>query len=93
VNLMENRGFETLSRDLIAFPAHRLFERHVASKYYRYIATGADQSTRRINANRSPFFRMMSALAVSFDRRTLWPDDGSRSGNSYYVFRKTGDRL
>ncbi len=88
VSLMESCGLELVGRQLVAFPAHRIFERTVASWYYRLLPGEDDRQSRCLQANRSGMFRTMSSLALALDRRALWPDDGARSGNSFQVYRR-----
>jgi SAM-dependent methyltransferase len=93
VSMAEAAGLHVKDQCLITFPIHRLFEKHIARHYYYgRIARGQTQEERRINANRSPFFRLLSLLAVLLSGTGIRADDGALEGNSLLVFQASGTR-
>ena len=88
VGFAKGAGFEIEQRRLIAFPVHRFFERRIAPYLIRFFSNGFDKHERRIDANRSYFFKLMSELALYCTIQPLRADDGSIEGNSLYVLEK-----
>lgn len=87
VRLAEECGLAVESSVLVAFPAHRWFERVVAPAYCRLLTRGGDRAARQIAANSSRLFRALSTVALSLSGTGLMPDDGKREGNTFFVFR------
>ena len=81
-------GFKIEQSRVIAFPAHRFFERRIAPYFVRFFVNGSDSHERNINANKTCFFRFLSALFMNFTRQPIRPDDGCTDGNSFYILRK-----
>jgi len=85
----EDAGFNIEKRKLIAFPAHRIFERRIAPYYQRLFVKGADSHERSINANRSFLFKIMSNLFLNFSKKPYRNDEGIIDGNTIYICRKS----
>lgn len=89
VKFAKMTGWKLEKKILIDFPVHRFFEKYIARYYYRIIYSRHDLIKRRILANKSWFFRSLSALALSFTFTPLKEDDGSVEGYTFYVFSKS----
>ncbi len=88
VEFATEAGFAVESRQLIAYPVHRVFERWLAPAYRRFFTRGRSGRERCIRANRSRVYRWLSSAAIALSGNPLRPDDGTREGNTFYVFRK-----
>jgi len=83
-------GLVVEDRRLIAYPAHRVFERWVAPVYRRFFTRGKNGHERCIRANRSRVYRGLSSIVLALSGNPVRSDDGTRQGNTFYVFRKPG---
>jgi SAM-dependent methyltransferase len=88
VSLAKRSGLELQSRALIAFPAHRIFEKWFAPFFIKCFCSGSNSSARKLSANRSKIYRLVSALAIRLTRSPLKRESLSAEGNTFFVFAK-----
>ena len=74
---------------LCRFRFHQWFERHVAKRVYAMMRGCDSDAERRLKANRSGLFRLLSRFFVALSVRREWPP-GSGFGNAWMVFRRRG---
>lgn len=88
VEYARQAGWIVEKKLLIAFPAHRFFEKHIAPYWYKLFYSNQNFTERCILANRSILFRTLSSLMLSFTSSPLREDDDHTEGNTFYVFSK-----
>jgi hypothetical protein len=87
--IAESCGLVIQSSALIMFPAHVIFERRIAPKFYAYCAdSGENDFLARVRANHNRLFRWLSRMAILLSPKSVWPDTGKLWGNSLIVFQK-----
>jgi len=88
VRYAKNAGFKVEQRRLIAFPAHRFFEKRIAPYFTRFFCNGSNEHKCSLNANKSYFFKLMSTIALYCTIRPLKTDNGDIEGNTLYILKK-----
>lgn len=88
IEIASKCGFYPEKRTLIAFPAHRYFEKHFLPRYKRRFIKGSNIYERYFNANKSILLRTLSSIMVAVSGSPLRPDEGKMDGNVFIVFKK-----
>lgn len=71
--VLRKNDFEIDKSFLIDFSAHRWFERNVTKRIYKLYSSSLSSSEKRIQANKSSLFRMLSKLFLLFDSNPIKP--------------------
>lgn len=87
VDFATEAGLVVEDRWLVAYPAHRVFERWVAPLYRRFFTRGKSGRERCIRANRSRVYRGLSSITLALSGNPVRSDDGTSEGNTFHVFR------
>lgn len=80
-------GFILDKKVHISFLAHNFFERRIAKIFYEYFSKGESMYHKRLYANKSALFRMLSQIFVWLSFSPI-RDDESTFGNTLYFFKK-----
>lgn len=85
---MERRGLSLESNRLFYYGAHVFFERRIAKLWYRFIAKGVTDYDRRLHANQSPLFRLLSRFFTFISICPVRSPCEDKWGYTYLVFVK-----
>jgi cyclopropane fatty-acyl-phospholipid synthase-like methyltransferase len=87
ITLLNSTGFSIEQTKLFDFASHRFFERRIAKYFYKYFSRGKDNIEKRLNANKSFVFRLLSNIFISIDRYPI-KDADLGFGNVFIVAKK-----
>jgi SAM-dependent methyltransferase len=86
--LAKKVGLEAIDSKVISFPAHQFFERRIAKLWYKYLTKNENDQARRIEANKSTLFRLLSSIFTAFTLSPVKRDNGKQWGYAMIVFKK-----
>ena len=87
IEIAEKCGYKLISYKVISFPAHRFFERKIATIYKKYFVKGNTPLEKSINANKSLVFRMLSQIFLFFSLSSCGNIE-EIEGNTLFVFER-----
>lgn len=88
VNIGEKTGFQVVSNSIISFKYHTYFERYISKIFYKCIS-GASESEKRVKANKSKIFRLVSMIFLLFDFNYIYDAKELRWGYVMIQFAKS----
>lgn len=88
LNMAKKAGFKLDSKTHIRFSAHIFFERTIAKIYYRFFAEGKNIFEKRLFANHSIIFRVLSSLFLKLSFKPIKPYNNYKFGNTLFIFQK-----
>jgi len=91
IKLGDSAGLKTEKIILLSFTAHRFFERYIAKFWYKHLSEGVNECDRRLNANRSFIFRLMSSFFLNFSFNPIRENAESGWGNVLLIFNKSNN--
>ncbi|MFA5644425.1 MAG: class I SAM-dependent methyltransferase [Patescibacteria group bacterium] len=77
IEIGKRAGLKVDSKILLSFRIHNFFQKHIAERLYNFYPGETDYE-KRINANKSSFFRLLSSVFLFFD---FFPIKSNNKGN------------